>query len=151
LLFLGPMPAAVLVLADRPDFANLIGRCLAGIGVRALVAADVRHAGLLLEREPAAVAVLDLALPSSYDAATRWLRRDPARASMLVVRVSALARNGCIPRGETRADLYVPKPFTPRQIVDVVRTALARQAARQRFSLAPPRAAGHATAAGALR
>ncbi len=143
------MPAAVLVLADRPDFATLIGRCLAGIGVRALVATDVRHAGLLLEREPAAVAVLDLAAPGHYDAAMRWLRREPARAAMLVVRVSALVRNGCVPRGEVRADLYVPKPFTPRQLVDVVRTALARQAARQRF--APARGPGVPEAAVALR
>ena len=135
------MSASVLVIADRADFANLIARSLSGIGVRTLVATDVRHASRLLEREPAAVAVLDLALPNHYDAAAQWLRRDPARASMVVVRVSALVRNGCLPRGEVRADLYVPKPFAPRQLVDAVRSALVRHAARQRFALTPARAA----------
>jgi hypothetical protein len=44
--------------------------------------------------------------------------------------VSALARHGGAPRGEIRADLVVPKPFSPRQIADAVRTALVRRAAR---------------------
>lgn len=131
------MPPSVLVLADRPDFANLIGRCLVGLGVRALVAHDVRHAGLLLRRETPTVAVLDLAAPGHYDAAMQWLRRDPARAAMMVVRVSALVRHGGVPRGELRADLCVPKPFTPRQLVDAVRTVLARQAARQHVMTVP--------------
>jgi hypothetical protein len=55
---------------------------------------------------------------------------------MVVVRVSALARRGGAPRGSVRADVCVPKPFTPRQIADGVRTALARRAARPRV-LAP--------------
>lgn len=130
------MPASVLVIADRPDFAALIGRCLGGIGVRALVAHDVRHAAHVLQREKPDAVVLDLALPTDYDAVVQWLRRDPARAGMMIVRVSAVARSGGVPRGEVRADVLVPKPFTPRQMADAVRSALARNAARQRF--APP-------------
>jgi DNA-binding response OmpR family regulator len=42
-----------------------------------------------------------------------------------------LVRNGGAPRGEIRADVCVPKPFTPRQLVDGVRAALARRGARQ--------------------
>jgi hypothetical protein len=78
----------------------------------------------------------------------QWLRRDAARAAMAVVQVSALVRNGAAPRGELRADVLVPKPFTPRQIVDATRTALARRAARQRVvapaaaAIAAPRPAG---------
>ncbi len=128
------MPASVLVIADRPDFATLIGRCLGGIGLRALVALDVRHAAHVLQREKPDAVVLDLALPTDYDAVVQWLRRDPARAGMMIVRVSALVRNGGVPRGEVRADVLVPKPFTPRQMADAVRTALARKAARQRFT-----------------
>ena len=128
------MPASVLVIADRPDFATLIGRCLGSIGVRALVAHDVRHAAHVLQREKPDAVVLDLALPTDYDAVVQWLRRDPARAGMMIVRVSAVARNGGVPRGEVRADVVVPKPFAPRQMADAVRAALARKAARQRFT-----------------
>lgn len=134
----GRVAESVLVIADRIDIATLIARCLTGIGLRPLVATDVRHAGLLLQRETPAAVVLDLAMPGHCDAVMHWLRRDASRASMLVVQVSALARHGGAPRGEMRADVLVPKPFSPRQIVDGVRTALARRAARQRLVAPPP-------------
>lgn len=147
------MPASVLVIADRPDFATLIGRCLGSIGVRALVALDVRHAAHVLQREKPDAVVLDLALPNDYDTVVQWLRRDPGRAGMMIVRVSAAARNGGVPRGEVRADVLVPKPFAPRQMADAVRTALARKAARQRFApiAAVARPAPAADPAAALR
>ncbi len=133
------MPSSVLIIADRVDIASFIARCLTGIGLRPLVANDVRHAGTLLERETPEVVVLDLATPGHCDAVMQWLRRDPARVGIAVVQVSALARNGGAPRGEMRADLVVAKPFTPRQIVDGVRTALARVMARKRVVRpAPP-------------
>lgn len=135
------MADSVLVIADRIEIATLIARCLIGIGLRPLVANDVRHAGLLLERETPAAVVLDLATPGHCDAVMHWLRRDASRGAMTVVQVSALARNGGAPRGELRADVLVPKPFTPRQIVDAVRSALARRAARQRIVTAPARRA----------
>lgn len=134
------MPATVLVIADRIDIATMIARSLTGIGLRPLVANDVRHAGLILQRETPDVVVLDLAMPGHCDAVMQWLRRDAARAAMAVVQVSALARNGGVPRGELRADVLVPKPFTPRQIVDAARTALARRSARQRVALPTPSA-----------
>jgi DNA-binding response OmpR family regulator len=132
------MAESMLVIADRIDIATLIGRCLTGIGIRPLIAQDVRHAGLLLQRETPAAVVLDLATPGHCDAVMQWVRRDPSRASMLVVQVSALARHGGAPRGEMRADVLVPKPFTPRQIVEGVRSVLARRAARQRIVAPPP-------------
>jgi hypothetical protein len=61
----------------------------------------------------------------------QWLRRDPARRAIAVVQVTALARHGGAPRGETRADVIVPKPFTPRQMVEAVRSAVGRQMARR--------------------
>jgi DNA-binding response OmpR family regulator len=105
---------SVLVIADRIEIATMIARCLTGIGLRPLVANDMRHAGAPARETPAAV-VLDLATPGHCDAVMHWLRRDASRAAMMVVQVSALARNGGAPRGELRADVLVPKPFTPRQ------------------------------------
>jgi DNA-binding response OmpR family regulator len=127
------VPASVLVIADRKDIATLIARCLLGIGHRPLVASDVRHATLLLQRETPDAVVLDLATPGHCESVVHWLRRDPTRGDVAVVRVSARARYAA-PRGEMATEIHVPKPFTPRQIVDGVRTALARRAARQRMT-----------------
>jgi DNA-binding response OmpR family regulator len=132
-----PVPATVLVIADRLDIAALMGRCLAGLGLRPLVATDVRQAALLMAREMPAAAVLDLAAPGHYDAVVHWLRRDPARHGMAIVQVSTLARNGGVPRNDARADVRVPKPFTPKHVADAVRVALARKSARERLMPAP--------------
>ena len=131
------MPATVLVIADHLDIAALISRSLAGTGVRTLVANDVRHAGMILQREACEVVVLDLAAPGHCDAVMQWLKREPARAGIAIVRLSALARHGGAPRGEIRADLVVPKPFAPRQIADAVRTALVRRTVRQSLATRP--------------
>jgi DNA-binding response OmpR family regulator len=139
------MAESVLVIADRIEIATMIAHCLTGIGLRPLVANDMRHAGLLLERETPTAVVLDLATPGHCDAVMHWLRRDASRAAMTVVQLSTLARNGGAPRGALRADVVVPKPFTPRQIVDGVRSALARRAARQRIVTAPARRAASIT------
>ena len=128
------VPAAVLVIADRSEIATLIARCLASTGHRPIVANDVRHAALLLQRETAEAVVLDLATPGHSESVVQWLRRDPARAGMAVVRVTARTRQAAAPRGEIATEVQVPKPFTPRQIVDAVRTALVRRTARQRFA-----------------
>ena len=149
LLSVLPVAESVLVIADRLEIATLIARCLTGIGLRPLVANDLRRAGLLLGRETPAAVVLDLTTPGHCDAVMHWLRRDASRAAMTVVQVSALARNGGAPRGELRADVLVPKPFTPRQIVDAVRSALARRAARQRIATAPARRAASIRPSGA--
>src|SRR5580765_4612202 len=133
------MPATVLVIADHLDIGALLSRCLAGTGVRTLVANDVRQAGLILQREACDAVVLDLAAPGHCEAVMQWLKREPARAGMAIVRVSALARHGGVPRGDVRADVCVPKPFTTRQVADAVRTALMRREARQRVGVIPAR------------
>ena len=128
------MPTSVLVIADRNEIATLIARCLAGTGLRPIVANDVRHAALLLQRETPEAVVLDLATPGHSESVVQWLRRDPARAGMAIVRVTARTRQAAAPRREIATEIQVPKPFTPRQIADGVRTALVRRAARQRFA-----------------
>jgi DNA-binding response OmpR family regulator len=132
------VPASVLVIADRREIGILIARCLAGTGQRAVVANDVRHAVLIVERETPDAVVLDLATPGHCESVVQWLRRDPARAAMAIVRVSARTRQAAAPRGEISTEMHVPKPFTVRQIADGVRTALARRAARERLAAAPP-------------
>ena len=139
------MPATVLIIADRNDIATMIARCLGSTGHRPVIANDVRHATLLLQRETPDAIVLDLVTPGHCDNVIQWLRRDPARAGIAIVRVSTRARHAA-PRGEFATDIHVPKPFTPRQIVDGVRTALVRRAARLRIpTIAPAVGASRAT------
>ena len=131
------MPGSVLVIADRPEIGNHVAHCLTGIGCRALVATDVRQAGMILQRVTVDAVVLDLATPGHCESVIQWLRRDPLRAGLAIVRVSARTRQTPSARNDLGVEIHVPKPVTPRPIVDGVRTALARRAARQRLSLTP--------------
>src|SRR5262245_43202015 len=115
------MPATVLVIADRADIATMIARYLASAGVRPLVANDVRHAGLLLRRETADAVVVDLATPGHAEGVVQWLRRDPVRAGMAIVRVNPKLRHADAVRAPSGTEILLPKPFTPRQVVDGVR------------------------------
>jgi DNA-binding response OmpR family regulator len=111
----------------------MMARWLAGTGHRPIVANDVRHATRLLQRERPDAVVLDLAMPGDCESVVQWLRRDPARAGIAVVRVTARARHA-MPTAETGIDVNLPKPFTPRQIAVGVRTAVLRRAARARLA-----------------
>jgi DNA-binding response OmpR family regulator len=135
------VPATVLVIADHADIATLIARYLVSAGLRPLVANDVRHAGILLQRESADAVVLDLAGPGHAESVVQWLRRDPSRAGIAVVRVNPKLRHADATRAASASEIQLPKPFTPRQMVDGVRNALARRAARQRVFTAPARIA----------
>lgn len=135
------MPGSVLIIADQPEIGSHVAHCLTGIGCRALVATDVRHAGVILQRETPDAVILDLAMPGHCESVMQWLRRDPQRASMAIVRVSARTRQSPSARNELGVEIHVPKPFAPRQIVDAVRTALTRRAARQRLGFTTPVAA----------
>ncbi len=128
------MPASVLIIADRSEIATLIARCLTSTGHRPLVAGDVRQAGLILQRETPEAVVVDLATPGHAESVVHWLRADPKRAAMALVRVNPRLRHVGA-RVDVGTEIQVPKPFTPRQIVDAVRTALTRRAARQRLSV----------------
>jgi DNA-binding response OmpR family regulator len=128
----GVVPATVLVIADHRDIATLIANYLASAGLRPLLANDVRHAGLLLQREPADAVVLDLATPGHAESVVQWLRREPSRAGMAIVRVNPKLRHADAARAAAGNEVQLPKPFTPKQVVDGVRSALARRAARLR-------------------
>jgi DNA-binding response OmpR family regulator len=138
----GAVPASVLIIADRNDIGTLIAGCLVSTGCRPLLASDVRHAALLMQRETPDAVVLDLATPGHCESVVNWLRKDPARAGMGIVRVSARVRRAAAPHGEVATEVHVPKPFTARQIVAGVQTALLRRTARQRIVRSVTRAPG---------
>jgi len=132
------VPASILIIADRAEIAALIARALVSVGLRPLIAGDVRHAGLILQREAPEAVVLDLATPGHCDNVMQWVRREPRRAGMSIVRLSARARHAGTSCGEIGTEIHVQKPFTPRQVADRVRVALVRRVARQRIGNSVP-------------
>jgi two-component system catabolic regulation response regulator CreB len=130
----------ILVVEDESGIADTIQYVLATEGFTPVWCATAEQALREFEAQPPALAILDVGLPdlSGFELFKR-LQALPgaARVPMLFL----TARSDEIDRVvglELGADDYVPKPFSPRELVARVRTILRRSAAPPAAAPAPP-------------
>lgn len=117
----------VLALDDDPEMRALLQRYLSGQGMSVRVAADAAQLDRLLGREVFDVLVLDLMMPGEDGLSI--CRRLRARGETIPI-VMLTARGDPVDRIvglEMGADDYLPKPFTPRELVARIQAILRRQ------------------------
>ena len=121
----------ILVAEDDPDIAQLIVRYLEKAGWAAHVTPSGSDALAYIRSRPVDLAILDVMLPGlSGLELCRVLRNDPATAQMPIIMVTARAEETDRIMGlDLGADDYLPKPFSPNELVARVR-ALMRRALR---------------------
>jgi DNA-binding response OmpR family regulator len=121
----------ILVAEDDPDIAELIVRYLQKAGWTAHVTASGSDALVCAKSHPIDLAILDVMLPGlSGLELCRVLRSDPATAQLPIIMVTARAEETDRIMGlDLGADDYLPKPFSPNELVARVR-ALMRRARR---------------------
>jgi phosphate regulon transcriptional regulator PhoB len=129
----------ILVVEDEPDIAELVKYHLEKAGLPARVVGDGKQALDLIVREQPALVVLDLMLPGLDGMEVcRRLRASPATRGIPVIMLTAKAEEvDRIVGLEMGADDYVPKPFSPRELVARVKAVLRRAAAPPEPSEAP--------------
>lgn len=129
----------ILVVEDEPDIADLVKYHLEKAGLPARVVADGKQALELIVREHPDLVVLDLMLPGMDGLELcRRLRGSPATRGIPVIMLTAKAEEvDRIVGLEMGADDYVPKPFSPRELVARVKAVLRRTAAPLEPSEAP--------------
>ncbi|MEK6717842.1 MAG: response regulator [candidate division NC10 bacterium] len=134
----------ILVVEDEPDIADLVKYHLEKAGLPARVVADGKQALDLILREQPDLVVLDLMLPGLDGLELcRRLRGAPATRGIPVIMLTAKTEEvDRIVGLEMGADDYVPKPFSPRELVARVKAVLRRTAAPLEPSEAPV-TAGH--------
>jgi DNA-binding response OmpR family regulator len=140
----------ILVVDDDEKIVRLVRTYLERDGFEVVTAADGRAALAAIERHQPALVVLDLMLPElDGRAVIRALRRDEAAlgaglSSTPVLILSARGSVGDRIAGlEDGADDYLPKPFSPAELVLRVKTILRRataagEAARRAGPAQPP-------------
>ncbi|HWT78242.1 MAG TPA: winged helix-turn-helix domain-containing protein [Candidatus Acidoferrum sp.] len=129
----------ILVVEDEPDIAELVKYHLEKAGFSARVIADGKQAMDLIVREQPTLVVLDLMLPGLDGMEIcRRLRANTATRGIPLIMLTAKAEEvDRIVGLEMGADDYVPKPFSPRELVARVKAVLRRAASPPEPSEAP--------------
>lgn len=120
--------ARIVLAEDHDDIRPLLVRILqrSGHDVAAFVSCDEALAEVLARG--ADLVLLDISTPGDRDGidVTRELRAHPATASTPVLLLSARAQERDVQVGlAAGADAYLPKPFSPGEVKDVVGRLLA--------------------------
>lgn len=120
--------AKILVIEDEPDIRKLIQYNLVQERFKVLEAEDGEQALKLLQRDKPNLIVLDLMLPGlSGLELCKHLRGRPDTAHLPILMLTAKAGEADKVLGlEMGADDYLPKPFSPREMVARVRAILRR-------------------------
>ena len=115
----------VLVVDDQPDIVELVRAYLERAGFDVVSAADGEEALLLVRRRHPDLVILDLGLPGrdGLDVARQVRKDSDVPIIMLTARTEETDRVAGLELG---ADDYVPKPFSPRELVARVRAVLRR-------------------------
>jgi two-component system alkaline phosphatase synthesis response regulator PhoP len=125
----------ILIVDDEPEIIRVARGYLEQAGYRVLGAGNGQSALALFEREEPDLVILDLNLPAPVGGrpmdgldVARTIRQTPGRLGntpviMLTARVDEMDR---VIGLELGADDYVPKPFSPRELVARVRAVLRR-------------------------
>jgi two-component system alkaline phosphatase synthesis response regulator PhoP len=119
------MPQKILVVDDEPEIVKLVRAYLEAADYQVVTAKNGREALLVTRHEKPDLIILDLTMPEMDGLEfTRRVRQEKnTPIIMLTARVEETDR---IIGLELGADDYVPKPFSPREIVARVRAVLRR-------------------------
>jgi DNA-binding response OmpR family regulator len=119
------MAGTILLVEDEEDIASLVRAYLERDGFRVVWASRGVDGLLALERHEVQLAILDLQLPDAdgFDICRAIRERSTLPIVILTARDEEVDR---VTGLELGADDYVPKPFSPRELVARVRAVLRR-------------------------
>ena len=124
------MAARILIVEDHPTMREAMRLVLDGHGYAIDEAGDGTTALERIRSELPDLVFLDLHIPGTDGAEVlRSIRRDPAVRHVHVIVVTATGEEGKAEALELGADGYVTKPFSPVELLETVRAALARRTA----------------------
>lgn len=122
------MNPTVLIVEDEPSLVALLRYNLEKSGYRVEEAVDGQEAMLKVQEERPDLVLLDWMLPQmSGLEVCRQIRRNPATRNIPIIMLTARGEEGDRVRGlDAGADDYIPKPFSPSELLARMRAVLRR-------------------------
>jgi two-component system cell cycle response regulator DivK len=120
------MSKRILVVEDQPDNRQIIRDMLAPTYYEITEAEDGQQALEAIAKQRPDLILMDIQLPiiDGYTA-TRKIKADPTMRSIPIIAVTSYALSGEEKKArEAGCDDYVPKPFSPRQLLAKIRQYL---------------------------
>jgi two-component system cell cycle response regulator DivK len=121
------MSKRILVVEDHEDNRRIVRELLASAGLEIIEATDGEEGLALARSHSPDLILMDIQLPvlDGYQA-TLKIKADPALKSIPVIAVTSYALSGDDARAfDAGCVAYVTKPFSPRQLLAVIREHLA--------------------------
>jgi two-component system cell cycle response regulator DivK len=120
------MSKRILVVEDQPDNRQIIRDMLADSGYEICEAENGEEALAAISKQRPDLILMDIQLPvmDGYTA-TRRIKSDSALRSIPIIAVTSYALSGEEKKArEAGCDDYVPKPYSPRQLLAKIRQYL---------------------------
>ncbi|OUS17335.1 phosphate regulon transcriptional regulatory protein PhoB [Gammaproteobacteria bacterium 50_400_T64] len=124
--------STVLIVDDESAIRDMVTVALEVAGYRCLQAENARDAHALIIDESPDLVLLDWMMPETSGLELlRRLRRDELTAKLPVIMLTAKAEEDNMIQGlDSGADDYMSKPFSPRELIARIKSALRRQDAK---------------------
>ena len=122
------MTHRILVVEDQEDLREIARLALEGAGYEVVEAATGAGGITKAETEHPDLVLMDIQLPvlDGYES-TRRIKALPGMGRMTIIAVSSFAMKGDEEKARAAGcDGYVTKPYSPKQLVDLVRQFLAK-------------------------
>jgi DNA-binding response OmpR family regulator len=120
---------AILLVDDEPNIVMSLEFLMRKNGYQVGIARNGTEALAAIDQTPYDLVLLDVMMPDvdGYQVC-RQLRQRPDRAATKVILLSAKSQPADVQKGyNAGADLYIPKPFSTRQLMQKVRELLGRE------------------------
>ncbi|MDB5268102.1 MAG: transcriptional regulator [Hymenobacter sp.] len=116
----------ILIVDDEPNIVMSLEFLMRKNGFQVGIARNGTEALAAIDQTPYDLILLDIMMPDVDGLQVcRQLRQRPDRAGTKVIFLSAKSREADMQKGyEAGADLYIPKPFSTRQLMEKVRELL---------------------------
>ena len=123
------MTRRILVVEDQPDNRRIMRDLLASVGYEMIEAIDGEAGVRLADEQRPELILMDIQLPGldGYEA-TRRIKAEPELRAIPIIVVTSYALSGDDAKARAAgADDYVAKPFSPRQLLAMIRKHLGRR------------------------